>query len=112
MGHTHALAGASEGEDVIMPFLQEEFELEVERLEACLREQLSADDFRLVRQLQRAEELAAVAACQAWEQRFLEALVQHFPDIELALRGVATHITATGADCDTLRGLPSGRHGG
>ena len=95
-----------------MPFLQEEFELQVEKLEACLRERLPADDFRLVRQLRDAEELAAVAACHAWEQRFLEALVQHFPDIELALRGVAAHITATGADCDTLRGLPSGRQGG
>ncbi len=95
-----------------MPDLQEEFELEVEKLEAGLRERLPADDFRLVCQLRRVEELATVAACQVWEERFLEALVQHFPDLELALRGVAAHITATSADCDTLRGLPSGRYGG
>lgn len=90
---------------------QDELELHVRELETRLRDRLSAEDFRLVHQLQLAEELAAVAACQAWQQRFIEALVQHFPDIELALRGVVAHLTVTEVDCDTLQGLPCGRHG-
>ncbi len=94
-----------------MPFLQEDLELRVKQLEACLRERLSPEDFRLVCELRQAEEAATTAACQAWEALYLDALAQHFPDIELAIRGVAAHVSATSGDCDTLRGLPSGRHG-
>ena len=57
------------------------------------------------------EELALLAACAAWEQRCLDALAQHFPEHALALRAVAAHVRNTNADCDTLRGLPAGRHG-
>ena len=55
--------------------------------------------------------VALLAACAAWEQRCLEALAQHFPEHALAIRAVAAHIRSTDADCDTLRGLPAGRHG-
>ena len=88
-----------------------ELDLHARDLEERLRQRLSAEDFRLVHQLQITRELAAVAACQAWQQRFLERLVQHFPEIEIAIRGVMAHLTATEPECDTLRGLPSGRHG-
>src|SRR3954447_20204441 len=90
---------------------QDALEQRVTALEAQLRARLSPEDFQLVRQLRQAEELAAVAACTAWEARLCEALVRHFPEQALALRGVIAHITATNADCDTLRGLPAGRHG-
>jgi hypothetical protein len=90
---------------------QDALEQGVTALEAQLRARLSPADFQLVRQLRQAEELAAVAACAAWEARLCEALARHFPEQELAIRGVIAHITATNADCDTLRGLPAGRHG-
>jgi hypothetical protein len=90
---------------------QDALEQRVTDLEAQLRARLSAADFQLVRQLRQAEELAAVAACTAWEARLCEALVLHFPEQALAIRGVIAHITATDADCDTLQGLPAGRHG-
>ncbi len=57
------------------------------------------------------EELALLAACAAWEQRCLDTLAQHFPEHDLALRAVAAHVRSTNAECDTLRGLPAGRHG-
>jgi hypothetical protein len=94
-----------------MSYLQEELETRVKQLEERLRQRLTAEDFRLVCQLRQAEEVAATAACQAWEAQFLDALVQHFPNIELAIRGVALHVMATSGDCETLRGQPSGRHG-
>src|SRR5205809_354601 len=90
---------------------QDALEQGVTALEAQLRARLSPADFHLVRQLRQAEELAAVAACAAWEARLCEALTRHFPEQELAIRGVIAHITATNADCDTLRGLPAGRQG-
>jgi hypothetical protein len=88
---------------------QDTLERRVADLEAQLRARLSPEDFQLVRQLRQAEELAAVAACAAWEAQLCDALVRHFPEQELAIRGVLAHITATNADCDTLRGLPAGR---
>jgi hypothetical protein len=90
---------------------QDALEQRVTELEAQLCARLSPEDFQLVRQLRQAEELAAIASCTAWEARLCEALVHHFPEQALALRGVIAHITATNADCDTLRGLPAGRHG-
>ena len=86
-------------------------EQRVTALEAQLRARLSPVDFDLVRQLREAEEVAAVAACTAWEARLYDALVRHFPEHKLAILGVIAHITATNADCDTLRGLPAGRQG-
>jgi hypothetical protein len=88
-----------------MVSLEEQHEQWVEQLAARLRARLSSEDYRLVCMLRQAEELAAVAACTAWEQRMLEAVVQHLPDHELALRSVITHVRNTNADCDTLRGL-------
>jgi hypothetical protein len=88
-----------------MVLYDEELERRVDQLDACLRARLSSEDYRLVRQLRQAEELAAVAACAAWEERMLAALVRHFPDHELAIRGVIAHVRASEADCDTLRGL-------
>src|SRR5262245_6222501 len=90
---------------------QEALEQRVAALEAELRARLSPADFQLVCQLRQAEELAAVAACTAWEARLYDALVRHFPEQKLAILGVIAHITATNADCDTLRGLPAGRQG-
>jgi hypothetical protein len=90
---------------------QDALEQRVTALEARLRARLSPEDFRLVRQLRQAEELAAVAACAAWEARLSDALAHHFPAQELAIRGVIAHIRATNADCDTLQGRPAGRQG-
>jgi hypothetical protein len=90
---------------------QDALEQQVTALETQLHARLSPADFQLVRQLRQAEELATVAACTAWEARLCDALVRHFPEQELALRGVIAHITTTNADCDTLRGLPTGRQG-
>jgi hypothetical protein len=90
---------------------QDALEQQVTALEAQLCVRLSSADFQLVQQLRQAEELATIAACAAWEAHLCEALVRHFPEQALALRGVIAHITATNADCDTLRGLPAGRHG-
>ena len=94
-----------------MSSLEANLEERIEKLEGCLRERLAPEDFRLVRQLRHTEELAAIAACEAWQQRLLDALARHFPEQELAIRAVAAHVTATDGDCDTLRGLPAGRHG-
>jgi len=90
---------------------QDALEQQVTALEAQLCARLAPEDFQLVQQLRQAEELAAIAACTAWEAHLCEALVRHFPEQALALRGVLAHITATNADCDTLQGLPAGRHG-
>lgn len=90
---------------------QAALEQRVAALEAQLRLRLSAEDFELVGQLRQAEERAAVAACTAWEARVYDALVRHFPAQQLAILGVIAHITATNADCDTLRGRPAGRQG-
>jgi hypothetical protein len=90
---------------------QAALEQRVATLEAQLCARLSPEDCQLVRQLRQAEELAAVAACTAWEARVYDALVRHFPEQGLALRGVIAHVTATNADCDTLQGLPAGRQG-
>jgi hypothetical protein len=90
---------------------QDALEQRVTALEAQLRARLAPEDFQLVRQLRQAEELAAVAACAAWEARLCEALVRHFPEQALAIRGAIAHITTTNADCDTLQGLPAGRQG-
>jgi hypothetical protein len=90
---------------------QDALEQRVTALEAQLRARLSPADFQLVCQLRQTEELAAVAACTAWEARLYDALVRHFPEHKLAILGVIAHITATNADCDTLRGLPAGRQG-
>jgi len=78
---------------------------------ARLRERLAPEEFRLVRHLRHLEELALLAACAAWEARCLDALALHFPEHALAIRAVAAHVRSTNADCDTLRGLPAGRHG-
>ena len=83
----------------------------IDEVVARLRERLAPEDFRLVRQLRHLEELALLTACTAWEQRYLDALAQHFPEHDLALRAVATHVRSTNAECDTLRGLPAGRQG-
>ncbi len=85
--------------------------VQIDGVVAQLRERLAPEDFRLVHQLRHLEELALLAACAAWEQRLLDALAQHFPEHDLALRAVATHVRSTNAECDTLRGLPAGRHG-
>ena len=90
---------------------QTALEERVTTLETQLRARLSPADFQLVCQLRQAEELAAVAACAAWEARLRDALIRHFPQQALAIQGVFAHITATNADCDTLRGLPAGRQG-
>ncbi len=79
---------------------------------AQFRARLTPEDYRLVRQLRHLDDPATVAACAAAQERFLHALVAHFPDHALALQGVLAHIRATDADCDTLRGLPAGRQGG
>ena len=83
----------------------------IDEVLARLRERLAPDELHLVHQLRHLEELALLAACTAWEQRCLDALAQHFPEHELALRAVAAHVRNTDAECDTLRGLPAGRHG-
>jgi hypothetical protein len=88
---------------------QDALEQRVTELEAQLRARLSPADFQLVRQLRQAEELAAVAACAAWEARLCEALARHFPEQALAIRGVIAYLATTNADCDTLRGLPAGQ---
>ena len=90
---------------------QEDFESRIAEVVAQLRERLAVEDFRLVRQLRHLEELALLAACTAWEQRYLDALAQHFPEHALAIHAVAAHVRGTDADCDTLRGLPAGRQG-
>ena len=84
--------------------LDEDLEQRIRQIEADLRGRLTAEDFRLVRQMRHLEELATMAACEAWQRRLLDALAQHFPEHELAIRGVAAHVVATDADCDTLRG--------
>ena len=81
----------------------------IDEVVARLRERLAPEDFHLVHQLRHFEELALLAACTAWEQRYLDALAQHFPEHELALHAVAAHVRHTDAECDTLRGLPAGR---
>ena len=83
----------------------------IDEVVARLRERLAPEEFRLVRELRDLEELALLAACTAWEQRCLDALAQHFPKHDLAIRAVAAHVRSTDAECDTLRGLPAGRHG-
>ncbi len=88
------------------------FARQADQVLAQLRARLAPEDYRLVRQLRHLDDLATVAACAAAEERFLDALVAHFPDHALALQGVLAHIRATDADCDTLRGLPAGRQGG
>jgi hypothetical protein len=98
------------GYEAMTPFVDEELEQRRQPREARLRERLPPEDFRLVRQLRHLEELATVAACEAWQRRLLDALARHFPEQELAVRAVAAHVVGTDADCDTLRGLPSGRH--
>jgi hypothetical protein len=98
------------GYEAMTPFVDEDLEQRLQQLEARLRERLPPEDFRLVRQLRHLEELATVAACEAWQRRLLDALARHFPEQELAVRAVAAHVVGTDADCDTLRGLPSGRH--
>ena len=90
---------------------QADLERRVDEVVAQLRERLAPEEFRLVHQLRHLEELALLAACAAWEQRCLDALAQHFPEHDLALRAVAAHVRNTDADCDTLRGLPVGRQG-
>ena len=94
-----------------MSVLDHELEQQVEALVARLRARLSPDDFQLVQQLRQTEELAIMAACVAEREQLLDAIAWHFPKQELAVRGILAHVTATDADCDTLRGLPSGRHG-
>ena len=83
----------------------------IDEVVAQLGGRLAPEEFRLVHQLRHLEELALLAACTAWEQRYLDALAQHFPEHELALRAVAAHVRNTDAECDTLRGLPAGRQG-
>jgi hypothetical protein len=83
----------------------------IDAVVAQLRERLAPEEFCLVYQLRHLEELALLAACTAWEQRYLDALAQHFPKHALALRAVAAHVRSTDAECDTLRGLPAGRQG-
>jgi hypothetical protein len=81
----------------------------IEKVVGRLRERLAPEEFHLVCELRHLEELALLAACTAWEQRCLDALAQHFPEHDLALRAVAAHVRNTDAECDTLRGLPAGR---
>jgi hypothetical protein len=80
-------------------------------VEDRLRAQLSEEEFRLVRELRCLDELITMAACDGWQRLVLEALVRHFPDHELALRGVIQHVITTEGDCDTLQGLGTGGHG-
>ena len=94
-----------------MSLLDTELEQQVQTLVARLRARLSPEEFQLVQELRQTEELAIMAACFAEREQLLDAIVRHFPDQELAIRGILAHITGTEADCDTLRGLPSGRHG-
>ena len=96
----------------MIPSLDAELEQRIQQIETRLRERLAPDDFRLVRQLRQLEELATVNACEAWQRRLLEALACHFPEHDLSIRAVAAHVVGTDADCDTLRGLPSGRQTG
>ena len=91
--------------------LDTELEQRVEAIVARLRARLGPDDFALVQQLRHTEELAIMAACVAEREQLLDAIARHFPEQELAIRGILAHVTQTDADCDTLRGLPSGRHG-
>jgi len=86
-------------------------ERQIDEVVAQLRERLAPEEFRLVYQLRHLDELALLAACTTWEQRCLDALAQHFPEHELAIRAVAAHVRSTDAECDTLRGLPAGRQG-
>ena len=85
--------------------------LKIDAVVAQLRERLAPEELALVHELRHLEELALLGVCAAWEQRCLDALAQHFPEHELALRAVAAHVRRTDAECDTLRGLPAGRHG-
>jgi hypothetical protein len=105
-----AMACDVEGYGRMPPFLDNDLEQRLQQVETELRARLASEDFRLVRQLRHLEELATVAACEAWQRRLLDALARHFPEQELAVRAVAAHVVGTDADCDTLRGLPSGRH--
>jgi hypothetical protein len=89
----------------------ETLDRQIDEVVARLRERLAPAEFRLVRQLRHLDELALLAACTAWEQRCLDALAQHFPEHDLALRAVAAHVRNTDAECDTLHGLPAGRQG-
>ena len=89
----------------------ETLELRVDQLDASLRARLSPEDYRLVCKLRQAEELAAVAACVAWEERMLAALVRHFPDHDLAIRAVIAHVHNTHADCETFRSPGTPRPG-
>jgi hypothetical protein len=91
--------------------LDTELEQRVTALVARLRARLSPEDFQLVQELRQTEELAIMAVCFAEREQLLDAIVRHFPGQELAIRGILAHITATDANCDTLQGLPSGRHG-
>src|SRR5262249_9345511 len=103
---------ARKGEVRAMSILDSEaLDRRIDAVVAQLRERLAAEDFRLVCELRHLEELALLAACAAWEQRCLDALAQHFPEHALAFRAVAAHVRNTDAECDTLRGLPAGRHG-
>ncbi len=88
------------------------FARQADQMLAQLRARLAPEDYRLVRQLRHLDDLATVAACAEAEERFLHALVAHFPAHALALQGVLAHVRATDADCDTLRGFPTGRQGG
>ena len=90
---------------------QADLDRQIDEVVARLRDRLAPEDFHLVHQLRHLEELALLAVCTAWEQRCLDALAQHFPEHELALRALAAHVRNTDAECDTLRGLPAGRHG-
>jgi len=81
---------------------QADLERRIDEVAAQLRERLAPEDFGLVRQLRHLEELALLAACAAWEQRCLDALVQHFTEHALALRAVSAHVRNTDAQCDTL----------
>ncbi|SRR5579883_1231001 len=106
-----AMTGYRGGCDVMLPPLDADLEERIRLLERQLRDRLSPEDFELVWQLRHLEELATVAACDAWQCHLLDALARHFPEQELAIRAVAAHVIGTDADCDTLRGEPSGRHG-
>ena len=90
---------------------QQALERHVDAVVARLRERLSPEEYDLVSELRHLEELAILAACAEWEQRALDALARHFPEHELAIRGVAAHVRTTNADCDTLQGLRVSRLG-
>ncbi len=94
-----------------MASLDMALEERIAAIEARLRDQLPAEGFALVRELRCLEELATLAACEAWQRRMLDAVVRHFPDHELALRGVVQHVLATDGDCDTWHGVAAGGHG-